>query len=178
MLERLLGPNLYHNILSRIDSPTTAWFRGETSAHDEDPKLAYHSSFCNLVYKKETGPLNDLFDITLPILLIAMDQQQKVLKDLLRIRIGLITRTPEPITHPAHKDFHTPHRTGLYYLNQSDGDTIVYNETQKCSTYTVKQSVTPTANTWYDFDGAQYHSSATPTKHEKRIVITYNYETD
>lgn len=177
-MQNLLGPNYYHNILTRIDSPTTAWFRGETSAHDEDPKLAYHSSFCNLVYKKDTGPLNDLFDTTFPILLQVVDKQGKQLKDLLRIRIGLITRTPEPIVHPPHKDFHTPHRTGLYYLNQSDGDTIVYNEKEKSDAYTIKEKISPVANSWHDFDGTLYHSSATPTQTEKRIVITFNYETD
>lgn len=177
-MENLLGPNHYHNILTRIDSPTTAWFRGETSATAEDEPLAYHSSFSNLIFKKDTGPLNDLFDLTLTILLTAMDQQQKHLKDLLRIRIGLITRTPTPIVHPPHKDFHTPHRTGLYYLNDSDGDTTIYKETQLSDQYTVSETVSPKANKWHDFDGSHYHSSATPINHEKRIVITYNYETN
>lgn len=178
IIDKLLGENHYHNILTRIDGPTTPWFRGEHTATEEDQQLAYHSSFANLVFKKENGPMGELFDITLPILLTAMDKQQKQLKDLHRIRIGLVTRTPEAIVHNPHKDFHTPHRTGLYYLNQADGDTIVYNQTDKSEQYSVKEKVEPLANRWFDFDGAHYHSSTTPVATEKRIVITFNYETN
>ncbi len=178
LIDNLLGQNHYHNILTRIDGPTTPWFRGEYTATDQDPNTAYHSSFCNLVFKKENGPMSDLFDITLPILLSAVDKQNLQLKDLFRIRIGLVTRTPEPIVHPAHKDYHTPHKTGLYYLNQADGNTIIYNETKESDKYSVQESIEPKLNRWYNFDGAHYHSSTTPTQTEKRIVITFNYETN
>ena len=80
LIDNLLGQNHYHNILTRIDGPTTPWFRGEYTATDQDPNTAYHSSFCNLVFKKETGPMGDLFDITLPILLSAVDKQNLQLK--------------------------------------------------------------------------------------------------
>ena len=75
--------------------------------------------------------------------------------------------------HNPHKDFHTPHRTGLYYLNQADGDTIVYNQTDKSEQYSVKEKVEPLANRWFDIDGDHYHSSTTPVATEKRIVITF-----
>lgn len=177
-IDTLLGKNFYHNVLTRIESPTMAWHRGEHTATPDDTPDAYYGSFSSLVFKKDVGPLNDLFDVTLSLLLTAVDQQDKLLKDLHRIRIGLITRTPQPIVHSAHKDLEQPHTTGLYYLNQSDGDTIIYNEQQASEKYSVKHTVAPHANRWFNFDGAHYHSSTTPVTHEKRIVITYNYETN
>ena len=94
LIDNLLGQNHYHNILTRIDGPTTPWFRGEYTATDQDPNTAYHSSFCNLVFKKENGPMSDLFDITLPILLSAVDKQNLQLKDL--FRICLLYTSPSP----------------------------------------------------------------------------------
>lgn len=177
-IENILGPNHYGWLRSKLDSPGVAWYYAETTANHFDQKLPYHSSFSHLIFKSDTGPVSDLFDSTLPILLNSLDQQKKTLKDLIRIRAGLITRTPHEIVHAPHKDDFNPHFTGLFYLNDSDGDTIVYNETEESTQYTIKERLTPKANTWHHFDGAHYHSSSAPTKHEKRIVITYNYTTE
>ena len=176
-IENLLGPNHYGFVKSKIDTPTTVWYYSETTANYFDKKEPYHSSFGHLVYKKDQGALSELFDLTMPILTTALDKQQKSLKDLIRIRLGLITRVPHEVIHAPHKDHNEPHTTALYYLNDADGDTVVYNETEMSDSYTVKEKLTPKANTWHQFDGNHYHSSAAPINTEKRIVITYNFIT-
>ena len=176
-IENLLGPNHYGFVSSKIDSPSTKWYYAETTANYFDKKEPYHSSFGHLIYKKDQGALSELFDLTMPILTTALDKQQKSLKDLIRIRLGLITRVPHEVIHAPHKDHNGPHTTALYYLNDADGDTVVYNETEMSDSYTVKEKLTPKANTWHQFDGNHYHSSAAPINTEKRIVITYNFIT-
>ena len=177
-IENLLGQNHYGWLLNKLDHPGVAWYYAETTANHFDKKEAFHSSFSHLVFKSDTGPVSEFFDASLPILLTALDQQNKILKELIRIRIGLITRTPHEIIHAPHKDDSRPHSTGLYYLNDTDGDTVIYNETQEAEDYTIKERLTPKANTWHQFDGAHYHSSSAPTQNEKRITITYNYITE
>jgi len=176
-IEDLLGPNHYGWLRSKLDSPTVGWFYAETTANYNDQLLPYHSSFSHLIFKKDRGAISDLFDVVMPVLTTALDQQQKNLKDLIRIRMGLITRVPHNVIHAPHKDDSEPHTTGLYYLNDTDGDTVVYNETSASENYTVKETLKPKANTWHQFDGAHYHSSSAPTQNEKRIVITYNFTT-
>lgn len=176
-IENLLGPNHYGWLSSKLDSPAINWYYAETTANYNDNLLPFHSSFSHLIFKKDRGPISDLFDCVMPILTTALDQQQKSLKDLLRIRMGLITRVPSEVIHAPHKDDTIPHTTGLYYLNDTDGDTVVYNETKESEQYTIKEKLPPHINTWHQFDGAHYHSSSAPTKHEKRIVITYNFTT-
>ena len=51
------------------------------------------------------------------------------------------------------------------------------SETEESKEYTIKERLTPKANTWHQFDGAHYHSSSAPTQHEKRITLTFNYTT-
>ena len=168
-IENLLGSNQYGYVLNKLDTPGVSWYFAETTANYFDKKLPYNSSFSHLMFKSDTGPISELFECAFPILLAALDHQQKTLKELIRIRMGLVTRAPYQVIHAPHKDHTEPHHTGLYYLNETDGDTVVYNETQESKEYK--------ANTWHQFDGDHYHSSSAPTKNEKRITLTFNYTT-
>lgn len=176
-IETLLNPNHYGWVRSKLDSPAVSWYYAETTANYFDEKLPFHSSFSHLIFKSDTGPVSELFDCSLPILLTALDKQDKKLKKLIRIRMGLITRTPQEVIHAPHKDDVDDHVTGIYYLNETDGDTVIYNETEQSNNYTIKERLTPKANTWHEFNGAHYHSSSAPTQNEKRIVMTYNFTT-
>ena len=106
------------------------------------------------------------------------------LVELHRVRIGLITPAPQKIIHGAHIDmWNFPHRTGLLYLNDSDGDTIFYNKFHSkddkepliCTDEDVSQTITPKANRATVFDGWQYHSSTTPINTKHRLVMNFNY---
>lgn len=174
-IENLLSLQHYNFVRSKLDTPALSWYYAETTANDFDSKKPFHSSFSHLIYKKDQGVVSELFDSVVPILLTALDKQQKSLKELLRIRAGLITRTPQEIIHDAHKDDSIDHITGLYYLNDTDGDTVIYNEKEKSNNYTIKERLTPKANTWHQFNGAHYHSSSAPTQQEKRITLTFNF---
>jgi hypothetical protein len=135
----------------------------------------YHGSLSHLVFKQDAGPPSTLFDTAFAVLCVALDAEGRQLDQLYRIRLGMCTRTPFRVTHDAHVDDARPHHTGLFYVIDSDGDTMIYNERRQSDRYTVRQSVPPVANTWHSFDGAHFHSSQTPTRHDKRIVLTYNY---
>lgn len=176
-IENLLGHEHYGYLLGKLDHPGVAWYFAETTANTFDKKLPFHSSFSHLIFKNDTGPISELFESTFPILLTALDRQGKTLKELIRIRMGLVTRTPYKVVHAPHKDGNVPHNTGLFYLTDADGETVVYNETEESKEYTVKEKLTPKANTWHQFDGAHYHSSSAPLNFEKRITLTFNYLT-
>jgi len=175
----LLGINHWNFIKMKLDGNETPWFRSSSVANFNDPKKPYAGGFAHLIYSKEKGAISNLFEITFPILLQALDRQNLLLKDLYRIRLGMFTRVPEEIIHPAHKDnpdmCPQPHTVGMYYPIHSDGDTTIYNETTESENYTIKEKCTPTGNVWFNFDGNLYHSSSAPQKHDTRIAITYNY---
>ena len=65
------------------------------------------------------------------------------------------------------------HIVVLYYVCDSDGDTIIYNERTKSLTYTEKQRVTPKQGRVVIFDGGQYHTAQQP-KNGVRCVVNYN----
>ena len=65
------------------------------------------------------------------------------------------------------------HTVVLYYVIDSDGDTIIYNEREETSTYTEKQRVTPKQGRVVIFDGRQYHTAQQPSN-GTRCIVNYN----
>ena len=65
------------------------------------------------------------------------------------------------------------HAVVLYYVIDSDGDTIIYNERTESLTYTEKQRVSPKQGRVVIFDGRQYHTAEQPTK-GTRCIVNYN----
>ena len=175
-LINVLGPNLMQYAQQQFAGPNVNWYYMDTTALPTE-KGEYAGSFSHLIYKNEQGPVSNLFDAAFNILCVALDKEEVILKDLYRIRLGLITRTPYLVTHDAHIDDGRPHQTGLFYVIESDGDTLIYNERKESEKYTVQESVKPVCNTWHSFDGTQFHSSQTPIANERRIVLTFNYTT-
>ena len=67
------------------------------------------------------------------------------------------------------------HIVVLYYVIDSYGDTIIYNERIKSDTYTEKQRVSPKQGRVVIFDGKQYHTAEQPTK-GTRCIVNYNLD--
>ena len=65
------------------------------------------------------------------------------------------------------------HTVVLYYVVDSDGDTVIYNERVESTTYTVKQKVTPKQGRVVIFDGRQYHTAQQPSN-GTRCIVNYN----
>ena len=67
------------------------------------------------------------------------------------------------------------HIVGLYYVVDSDGDTIIYNERKESESYTIKQRVTPKQGRIVIFDGGLYHTAEQPLNNT-RCIVNYNIE--
>ena len=67
------------------------------------------------------------------------------------------------------------HIVVLYYVIDSDGDTIIYNERTESLTYTEKQRVTPKQGRVVIFEGGQYHTAQQPSN-GTRCIVNYNLE--
>ena len=72
-----------------------------------------------------------------------------------------------------HVDIVGDHFVMLYYVCDSDGDTIIYNEQEKSSSYTVQKRITPKQGRVVLFDGSYYHTAEQPLNNI-RCVVNYN----
>jgi hypothetical protein len=138
---------------------------------------------------REPSPvLSPLNAVLLPILFMFCEKAGLPFTTLMRVRIGLFTRgAVDAPHHNPHVDFHEPHYTALYYVNDTDGDTWVFNETYQDvpaqlapahvndGKFTVAGRIAPKKGRMAAFDGRHYHASMHPTDHVSRIVVTYNF---
>ena len=168
-----------------LDQP---WFYLKNTAYNRDGinVRPYDPSWVLMMYNG-TDIMNPLMTLAQSILVKALHDQNMSISKLIRIRAGLSTRTPHPIVHAPHVDWDDNHMTALYYVNDSDGDTIFYNERRdqhlNISSYewsqgkkfTINETVTPKADRLVIFDGTTYHSSTSPTEHDYRIIINFNW---
>ena len=82
---------------------------------------------------------------------------------------------------PAHVDFPDlqNYQTAIYYVNDSDGDTIIFNETDINTlqeSLTIKQIISPKKGRLIVFDGNILHKGNNPTMdNHPRVVMNLNF---
>jgi hypothetical protein len=116
------------------------------------------------------------------------------MEDLYRIRVGFLTPTNESggKYNTPHVDFLWDHYTACFYVNDSDGDTVIFKDTinelsgEVCEEslnefanehdFTILESIRPQRNRVCIFNGKNFHASTKPKINERRLVITVNYK--
>lgn len=80
-----------------------------------------------------------------------------------------------------HVDLYFPHMVMLYYVNDSDGDTVIYKEKHSGNgkmsfpeSLTEKKRISPKRGRVVIFDGLYYHTSSSPRKNPYRCVINFD----
>ncbi len=97
----------------------------------------------------------------------------------MRIKANLLVRWageggPKPFA--PHVDLHEPHWVVIYYVNDSDGDTLIFDKTfPDKENAVVVESVSPRKGRAVLFDGRHYHCGTAPHQHDTRIVINYDF---
>ena len=100
------------------------------------------------------------------------------LKEVDVIQARSFLQLPSNISYEEVDDPHidlidTDHFVMLYYVCDSDGDTIIYNEREKSESYTIKKKVRPKRGRVVLFDGRLYHTAEQPNNH-KRCIVNYD----
>jgi hypothetical protein len=106
------------------------------------------------------------------------------IKHLIRFKLNITTFDPrynnDTYGYP-HTDMATmnipEYKTAIYYINDCDGDTFIFNERHQDNfdKFTIKQRVTPKRGRMVVFDGNHYHAGSSPTNHIARAVANINY---
>mgnify|MGYP000742337606 CR=1 FL=1 len=100
-------------------------------------------------------------------------------KKLIRIKSNLLIKDSEyPLNcyHPPHIDdvvSDVPLRTLLYYVNDSDGDTLIFNQKSHVDELKITNRQTPKKGKAIFFDSSYLHSSTPPRTHGYRIVLNF-----
>ena len=102
-----------------------------------------------------------------PLLYDAAEKAGFKVNNLLETRVFMTVPNSKVTTHGLpHIDDNMSHKVCLYYVNDSDGDTIFYKDDQE----TEIKRVSPKRGRVAFFDGSVYHSASTPTKHHRMAI--------
>ena len=142
----------------------------------------------HLVYSK-SGVNSPIFDLFRKVLAHVEKAENFEVNDILRIRIRRTMRTPdtnETTYNTPHVDLihDKPFWTFVYYIEESDGQTIFFDQTYaKGSNASLKESpkiiqtVPHSKGNGVLFDGFRFHAGNSPIKYVKRTVINFDFTT-
>lgn len=82
-----------------------------------------------------------------------------------------------------HVDYFFPHETIIYYVNDSDGDTRIFDQKfiqnkgnwdEEPEKFTTHARITPKANRLLWIDGFRYHTASNPIESKRRVILNIN----
>jgi hypothetical protein len=160
-----------HNLMMH---PGFAYYRAEEKydISELDPRIKDTSGFgefeyfCHVIVKYGNAVSN------------ASELSDKILsyiKDKVKYKTVLTSRVNynlpgKPIYGTAHVDLLNPHLVVIYYVNDSDGKTIIYNDELE-----IVQEIETVAGRFVVFDGNTLHGILCPQE-THRIVFNFNLE--
>ena len=135
---------------------------------------------------------NEYFPLFIPMLDSIQDHLE-VKCEFIRLRLSLLLKDgSNRVYNTPHVDMHDDHYTALYYINDSDGDTHLFEQYDrpipgssfierqhkiKVQNYTVNKTISPQKNRLLIFDGHQLHASSHPKESPFRVVLNINFTT-
>lgn len=153
-----------------------------TDSTDKSGSLYYGLNHTFLAGDKKV--LQPIFPYLLPIVVSAVDKLnlKYVYEKLEAGRLFLQLPSGESKQNNPHIDSTKPHWVFLYYVNDSDGDTVFFKRKSPWETdlsygevdFEIDKTFSPKQGTLVIFDGSTYHASSSPTKN-KRCVVNFNY---
>jgi len=104
------------------------------------------------------------------VLYIFAYQRNIIINNILMGRLFMHLPTTTPSRDEIHTDVGIPHLVCLYYVTDSDGDTVLFEDDRK----TIIKSVTPKKGRIVFFDGSIPHCSTKPSK-STRIIVNFDF---
>tara|TARA_R110000787_G_scaffold129194_1_gene240983 strand:+ start:1041 stop:1658 length:618 start_codon:yes stop_codon:yes gene_type:complete len=136
------------------------------------PNIKDYIQFCHVMYIDDKIN-SDYFNNASDIIQNLFDKLQINNKKFIRIKANLQTQchgSQKKHHNIPHKDYLQKHYVALYYINDSDGDTIIFGDSNK------QTRIKPKKGRFLLFDGNLLHTSCHPIKNDKRMVINYNFQ--
>ena len=127
--------------------------------------------------------LSPLFSLCYPLVLGVANDLGLNVTSVLHAKTMLQTPDTDASLHNnPHVDWYQDHAVILYYVNDADGDTFLFNETtndypsreiSSAGTFSIKERITPKQGKAIYFDGRNFHASSRPTK-GVRIILNFD----
>jgi hypothetical protein len=120
------SPYVFNRVRDLITGGNMPWFVCITDYYGQEVN-PYNHKWQHIAYHKDLSQTH-----VAPYLEMAagdaISRSGQNIDEIIRIRCSVTGITPENHVADPHVDTDFPHRTALFYLNDCDGDTIMYKE--------------------------------------------------
>ena len=151
------------------------WYYTKDVTKSDLPNSQNRPAFSHLYVKSYGQVLSEFHEIFLDLITVCCHRLKMTEVNVIQgnsfLQLPLSTEKVKVDT--PHIDTDDKHFVMLYYVVDSDGDTIIYNEKVESEEYTIKKTVTPKQGRVVLFDGGLFHTAEQPTKGTRCIV---NYD--
>ena len=180
-IENILSETAYNQLHDTITSFKFDWHYlpgtvppqvkqvvGESNSFE----LYESGQFIHLLYDQK--PLSPYWNLVEPIL----NSLDKEIVEIGRVKANLLTQnhSGKQIVNCPHVDRDTAGWHSLiYYVNDSDGDTVMFNKkgNQGFDNLQIQDTALPKKNTAVLFESDWYHTSTNPIDNSTRIVLNF-----
>ena len=141
----------------------------DSNAFSKESLLLGHTFYLDGVKNSENYSLSDF------IMNRFLNQTNLEFKQLFRSKANLQPNCKESqaLYTTPHIDNFGSHKVLIYYVNDCDGDTFIFDNHK---TGSVLKQVSPKKGRFLLFDGGFYHAAGLPTHSDFRLNVNFNYE--
>jgi len=196
IIDNFLDPDYYQLIVSHflgdVDIPNVQWnYERDMSGnkHSVIKKYTGKEEPVGISYQGFSHPVwqaNHQYSPYYRVLLPMIEKIRRLLENTYcyRIMAYMTLQTESKRNFGHHVDMPgTKHNSAIFYLNDSDGDTCLYNEENPLDnveevipkSLTLAERVQPKANRLLCFEGNYWHSSYSPVVSPRRIIFNMNF---
>ena len=166
-----------------VEEPFPWYYISDITDADHEASFQGRFGFTHSYVTPEEGIVSQFHNLFLGLIQNSCKKLKIKEIDVLNGRSFLQTPTniPKDDVDSPHVDLIVPHFVMLYYVNDSDGDTLIYNEKTKFAAcypdsemkFTLKKKVSPKQGRVVLFDGMHWHTAQQPN-HNLRCIVNYD----
>jgi len=173
------------NLVNEEDFPL--YFRPNIVTYNYSDVAANIHGFTHQLFENNKST-STYFNTIYPMVLGITEKTGVKFNRLERMRFNFVLGNPDSKLdyHMPHVDNYTSHLVAIYYVNDCDGDTVIFDQfldeqtnerddqILEMNNWTVKKRVSPKMGRLLVFDGRQYHTSSYTKTQPYRCVINMN----
>jgi hypothetical protein len=186
-IEKFIPPS-YADIIEDIicKSPDFQWVYTPSTNNQREANImrrdaaSYESEQLVHALYLEGAKRSPFFDVVFPFFYFLEEKTGIRLGAIERIKANMLLRSSEPPDkyNAPHVDLpDAGYKSLLYYVKDSDGDTVVFNESfRDKKDLTINKRVAPKKGRAIVFDSNTWHASSNPRQNQNRVVLNLIFQ--
>lgn len=168
-------PNLYlQDLQSHFLSEHCEWYFNGKLTGDQSEELLSSYGFYTLLCWNRNFNQNYISTLSKGLIFSVQQKVEDLVQNqlcIVRARVDMTVFNPSNYRHELHTDFPCEHVAAIFYINSSDGNTMIFDR----SGLELIAEIEPVENRLVIFDGLMTHTGHSPSKNKSRVLMNLNF---